>query len=173
MGVTIPFDSLVLTASTDEAGHLSDPLFTARVSCLKIKGNGNSYSFPFKLIDQVCDYRLRMVGLVEFQTEAIPPAQPPEGVGTVLHALSDDRVELTFEAPVATRSTPHLISAVIYEPATQQTLTTRFERIEPGSWTPAGTVAIQIGSAKKLIQNQARLQVFFDDQPVVGLTRQF
>lgn len=61
MGGTISFAEFRLFATLDPASlDLSDVQFYARSSCLKIKGNGQSYKFSPELVNQLCDRRLDM-----------------------------------------------------------------------------------------------------------------
>ncbi len=51
--------------------------FYASASCLKIKGNGESYRFPMEVIDNTCDHKLRIsaLGKMNVTREILPQSQ--------------------------------------------------------------------------------------------------
>jgi outer membrane protein assembly factor BamB len=63
MGGTIDFDNLFIRGTLPKYESKIKGTFLAEANCLKIKGNGSSYNFPFKLINRICDRWMMMRGV--------------------------------------------------------------------------------------------------------------
>ncbi len=160
MGGTIPFKMATFAGSLDKFGDFSYGEFFTSSSCLDIKGNGTSYSFPLELIAQVCDSQLRLTCLGTFKGKALPiPSASTLGMKVESVSISSTNEALvTFSsAPKA----PVLVSVVRYS----------LEQVEPTGFAVA---TIKEGKSIQLVLQKTAIapsvsdivEVFVNEVPV-------
>jgi outer membrane protein assembly factor BamB len=74
MGGDIGFERFLLTGRLTNEGPLVDAAFHAQASCLGIRGNASSFSFPQRLVNEVCDFRLAVIAEGTLETRVYPQA---------------------------------------------------------------------------------------------------
>ena len=114
MGGEMPFTPFIFTGSFDPTEETLRGQFNTTTSCLKIKGNGSSYTFPMSLLNQVCDPWLRALGMGSFEGSKI--TEKTVAVHAVhLNQSSSSGVEVGLQFPTSL-SGEHLVTLVQYDP---------------------------------------------------------
>jgi hypothetical protein len=175
MGGDIPFDDMELLAGIDVQGNLREGELRAVASCLKVKGNGNSYHFPWSIVNQVCDPFLRMIGYVVFGAEPLEAAPSSALLASWLPAgRGDGRVQLSGLGALPAQD--YLLTAVLYEAGSKRILAKHFAPVTLSAGQ-AGIQAVLPGFAAAAARagqsGTARLQVFVGQlaAPAVSVTQ--
>ena len=181
MGGEIPMDTFHFTlAPKPGSQEFFTGQFDATASCTKIKGNGSTYKFPDSLVNQICDYALRMIGVGSFQAQLMTQNTIKNPLsGDLIHTeieSSEKQVRLRLHLPhdVAVQD-GHLITLVQYDAQKSEILTHETTLLNPkdinanGEWEHS----FNIPSSRECFRNRhepletgPQVQFFLDSEPL-------
>lgn len=173
MGGEIPFKEVRFTGTLDGEENFSAANFFVMASCLGLKGNNSSYSFPMSLLSLACDYDLRLIGTGTFAGSRL---EIPQASGASLAALKWDgtntaQVTLREEAGAAL-PTDALLSLIQYDPQAVEVTRMAVTRVESGCYK-AGlcTVDVSLLNQGRRAGGGDRLQLYLGQTPLANVSR--
>jgi outer membrane protein assembly factor BamB len=167
MGGEIPFKKAAFSADFAEDHGFSNAGFFLVAQCTSIRGNGASYSFAYSLINQLCDYGLRMIGLGTFTSRVMRVPSNPEGMN--FRGIKMEDKQSTVFLSSASDSKAHLVSVVRYQP--EAAIGTFYGVVAVGP-TQEGHNEVSVPMNEVTdgaeLSSADRVQIYFDQAPVAN-----
>jgi outer membrane protein assembly factor BamB len=166
MGGEIPFKKAAFSADFSPDHGFANAGFFLVSQCTDIRGNGSSYSFAYSLINQLCDFELRMIGLGTFESKNIPVPSRPAGMNFHGISLNEKFATVTLSPPSDTQA--HLISVVRYRPEEAMGILYGVVATDPKNPSKAISLPLKAAVEEAEIDSGDRIQVYFDQTPVAN-----
>ncbi|MDC0254272.1 PQQ-binding-like beta-propeller repeat protein [Bacteriovoracales bacterium] len=162
MGGEIPFNKMIF-AGTSSNMKINHGEFYATAACYKIKGNDSSYSFPYELINQVCDNFLRMKGLGEFKSRWTPEVDPNVSIEASLvdFQLKKRKMQLSLTLEGTHNLGDHLLGFVFYDPDTMEILN---KNVSTYNLKDKRSFEASLNIPRKVLKKKARMAIFLDSK---------